>query len=126
MNDDPTIRKGLIITSSHLSQLIHRNRKFMPFEKTNVNMRFLSIQYVHPNMKPIYIDLPVGYFMYTNEILSSVFVKRCLEYQSQPYVFDNMYTLHIIDHKVFEFSLSSSQYIRLDKDTYHVIEEETI
>jgi hypothetical protein len=86
------------------------------------SVRFLSIEYRHPDMSTgIYIDLPTGMYSVDNEILSDLFVKRCLEYQSYPYIFDTRYTLHLIDQDIAELELSSGQFIRIHDDTYSVL-----
>jgi hypothetical protein len=86
------------------------------------SVRFLSIEYRHPNMQTgIYFDLPTGMYTVDNEILSSLFVKRCLEYQSAPYIFDMNYTLHLIDQDIAELELFSGQFIRIHDDTYSVV-----
>ena len=81
---------------------------------------FLSIVYKHPDMRStIIIDIPSSVYLVGNEILSSVFVKRYLEYLNVPFVFDNKYTLEIMDSKIHTFILKSDQYILLGADEYY-------
>uniref|UniRef100_A0A6C0I442 Uncharacterized protein n=1 Tax=viral metagenome TaxID=1070528 RepID=A0A6C0I442_9ZZZZ len=127
IENDPTVYKGMILlyhSGSYICRMVNNNNSNDVAPLTRSSARFLSIQYVHPKMEaPIYLELPASYFTHNNDILSSLFVKRCLEYQGSPYLFDNTYTLHIMDNVIKEFTLSSSQYIRLDNEGYHIIEE---
>jgi hypothetical protein len=89
-------------------------------EKSDV--KFLSIEYMNPDMKePISIILNKDLFQIGNEILSNAFVLRYLQYQTQYYVYANDYTITIIDDKVNQFTLSSKQYVLLEKNDYKII-----
>ena len=60
---------------------------------------------------PITID---NKFLVTgNELFSPCFILRCLNYQSEPYIFDTNYKLNILDSNIKEVVLNSDQYIRL-------------
>lgn len=83
---------------------------------------FLSIQYTHPLMdETIYIDLDKQFYYSKNEILSPLFIQRCLEYQPANYHFDMDYELHIIDNDIETFSLKSNQYILLSETKYEIV-----
>jgi len=83
---------------------------------------FLSIQYTHPLMdETIYIDLDKQFYYSKNEILSPLFIQRCLEYQPANYHFDMDYELHIIDNDIETFSLNSNQYILLSETKYEIV-----
>lgn len=89
------------------------------FEKSSV--KFLSIEYSHEKMaEPIVLDINENYYRVGNEICSVSFVNRMLEYQSRPYYFDSAYVLHIMDSNINEITLTSQQYILLEKDKYEV------
>jgi len=93
---------------------------------------FLSIQYTHPKMnKPINIDLDKKFFIVGNELLSSSFVLRCLEYQKginnnsfffkkigikEFYYFDMNYKLSIMDNSINMFEINSDEYILVEKE----------
>ena len=102
------------------------------FEKEDVkyiveksDVKFLSIEYINPDMKePVSFILNKDLFQIGNEILSNAFVLRYLQYQTQYYVYANDYTISIIDNKVNQFTLSSNQYILLDKNEYKIITKE--
>jgi len=81
---------------------------------------FLSIKYTHPTMDDdaIYIDLDKQYYYCKNEILSPLFIKRCLEHQASNYYFDMNYKLEIIDNNVETVILTSNQYILLEESKY--------
>ena len=89
-------------------------------EKSDV--KFLSIEYSNPDMKEsISIILNKHVFQIGNEILSNAFVLRYLQYQSEHYVYANDYTITIIDDKVNQFTLTSKQYLLLEKNEYKII-----
>ena len=89
------------------------------FEKSSV--KFLSIEYTHEKMaEPIVLDISEDYYRVGNEIFSVSFVNRMLEYQSRPYYFDSAYVLHIMDSNINEITLTSQQYILLEKDKYEL------
>lgn len=97
------------------------------FEKSNV--RFLSIEYSHPDiMVPIELQLENAWFYSGNELFTSTFLLRCLEYQPINYVFDDDYVLKIMDADCTIFTLTSSDYLLLKKDGYeikHIEKEDT-
>ena len=107
-----------------IRNIINDNRsKTACFSLTLAKARFISILYSHPELvNPVYIELPKSMYLVGNEILSSTFVLRYLEHQSMPYVFDMRYTLHIIDNLICQFNLSSSQYILVENNGYHIQE----
>ena len=55
-----------------------------------------------------------------NELFSPVFVRRCLEYQSDCYDFSYDYTIEIIDSNADIITLNSNQYILVEKNTVSV------
>lgn len=76
--------------------------------------RLLSVSYTHPSMKePVPLDIPNGMMLIGNELFSPCFVRRCLEYQSRPFVFDMDYRLEMIDRNVKCFTLTSDDYLVL-------------
>uniref|UniRef100_A0A6C0ES24 Uncharacterized protein n=1 Tax=viral metagenome TaxID=1070528 RepID=A0A6C0ES24_9ZZZZ len=92
-------------------------------EKSDV--KFLSIEYSNPDMKEaIRFTLNKDLFQIGNEILSNAFVLRYLQYQSEHYVYANDYTITIIDDKVNQFTLTSKQYLLLEKNEYKIITKE--
>ena len=87
---------------------------------------FLSIEYSHPCMEnKINIEIDPLFYLYQNELFSSIFVLRCLEYQPLPYVFDSEYKLHIMDNEIKMFDLSSNEYIKLNKSGYTIINKDS-
>ena len=85
-------------------------------------VKFLNVEYTHPNMnKTISLNIGQEYFIEGNEILSSAFVKRLLEYQGISYFFDLNYTLKILDNKINFFELGSGEYIIIEKDKYKIM-----
>lgn len=85
--------------------------------------KFLSILYTHPKMlKSINIELGEEYYTTNNYILSALYIRRYLEYHyaNYNYVFDNNYTVKIMDNNLKIVELNSDQYIQLHKNTYEI------
>jgi hypothetical protein len=83
-------------------------------------VRFLTVEYITKN-KIITLELNKNIYYVGNEILSSVFIKRLLEYQVNSYSFDMDYTLKIIDNNIDTFVLKNNEYILLEKNGYSII-----
>ena len=95
----------------------------LPSELSNV--KFLSIGYIHPELKnQIVIDIDKNAYLVGNELLSCTFVKRALEYSSNVKNFDTDYVLKIMDNNLNIFELKSNEYIIIEKDTYKIIEKQ--
>ena len=83
---------------------------------------FLSIDYTHPKMeKVIPITIDNKFLVSGNELFSSCFILRCLNYQSEPYIFDANYKLNILDSNIKNVVLNSDQYIRLSNNKYEIV-----
>jgi len=100
------------------------------FETWNINnpkksnIRFLSIQYTHPELKePIELNLENQWFFVGNELIGKIHILRILEYQfsKSQYIFDERYILKIIDSDIHIFEITAEQYIRLEEDKYDII-----
>jgi hypothetical protein len=88
---------------------------------------FLSIEYTHPKMSGgIVVYMPTNVYNATSNILTPAFIKRYLEYQSLPYVFDMRYTLKILDTNINIFNMKSNQHIKLKDRSYDVVTVGTI
>ena len=84
------------------------------YEDKRSRVRFLSIEYCHPKMeKSIPLDVNSCYMRDGNELFSVGFVQRLLQYQSLPYIFDESYTLKLMDDCMSTIELNASQYIHL-------------
>jgi hypothetical protein len=70
---------------------------------------------------PIHINIPKNWFLIGNEILSSIFILRYLQYQSSEFVFDYNYILQIIDNNINQFNMKCHQYILLEENEYKVL-----
>jgi hypothetical protein len=82
---------------------------------------FLTVEYSHPRMqKPILIEIDKGLFLENNHILSPLFIKRYLEYQSEPYYFDLDYKITIMDKNINLVDLCSNDYIEFNKKGYTI------
>jgi hypothetical protein len=69
----------------------------------------------------ISINIREGMYRNNNEILSSTFVLWYLEHQPLKYVFDDNYTLKIMDDDINYFELKSTQYIKFTLTDYQVL-----
>ena len=75
------------------------------------NVTFLSIAYKHPTMEnSIELKLHKPWYVVGSELFTPAFVLRALEYQSEPYVFDDDYRIKIIDSNIniVEFGMDKS------------------
>jgi hypothetical protein len=82
---------------------------------------FLCVKYFHPKMeKKIYLDIDAGFFVENNELLSPMFVYRCLMYQKESYIYDSDYKIHILDNMMKTTSLDRTSYILITKYGYEI------
>jgi hypothetical protein len=97
-----------------VSRIFRPDKSDYGVEFVKSRKHFLSVEYTHPDMtERIVIDLdPAVYF------LSSRFVLRCLQYQSEEYVFDDRYVLDIMDSKIRMFTLTAGEYILIGNTEY--------
>lgn len=104
-----------------LTRVITDNRGDLNLTRTKTPKHFLSIEYSHPIMEDkIPIELDARTYMEGNDILSRQFVRRYLEYQSEPFVFDDNYKLEIMDAKIKMLVLKSDQYVTIGKTGYDI------
>jgi len=121
----PPLRSGENLHSSNVRQFSNYcipndyYLYFSPFIQSNVY--FLTVQYLHPKMtETIEIKIPESYYIVGNQLYSSIFVLRCLQYQSKMFVFDENYSLEILDNNITIFQLKSNEYISIEKDEYKI------
>lgn len=126
------ISKKNQITTNDLILLKLENKRILKLlnNEQNINLNsektvqyFLNIEYSHPNMdENIEISLTNDYYFENNEVLSSVFILRYLEYQDKPFIYDNNYKINILDNNINSITLNSDQYILLNKNNYIINE----
>ena len=98
--------------------ILNKHEKF--YHKSSKHV-FLSIAYKHPDMKEhIAVEFPETMYEIGNVVFTPMFIKRYLEYQSLSYVFDDRYTLDIIDNDMNMLTLNSSQYGLLTEDGWSI------
>jgi len=91
------------------------------------NVEFLLVEYNHPDMKDtIELDIPSGFYVCNNELLSAAFVLRLLEKQSQKYIYDDRYYLTLLDQNMEKSSLTIHNYIELEKKTFDIKQNKVI
>lgn len=83
---------------------------------------FFTIEYKDSDNFTTEIDLPKSFFIENNEILSNIFIKYWLEQQPfyKDVLFDNNYTLTIIDSNFNNVSINPNQYIILENNSYRI------
>jgi len=87
------------------------------------NVRFLSISYNHPDMdKSIELKLGPQWLIKRNQLFTPTFVLRALQYQSQSYVFDDLYNIKVIDSNVNMFEFGINKYMVITEDSYELID----
>ena len=105
-----------------LTRFITNGRGDFNLSKTRTPTHFLSIEYSHPALEDkVQIELSVSVYIEGNDILSKQFVRRHLEYQSDPFVFDDRYKLTIMDSRIKILELGSNQYVTIGKLGYEII-----
>lgn len=114
MNDD---NKYIYKICNKNNYGLTNNHKF-----ENSRVRFLTVEYITKN-KNITLELNKNLYYVGNEILSSVFIKRLLEYQVNSYSFDMDYILKIIDNNIDTFVLKNNEYILLEANGYSIIQQ---
>lgn len=103
----------------------NKNTENTTYSNTRVKSQFLTIEYTHPKMKDrIIIELDKDIYFTDNIILSSLFIKRYLEYQPEEFIFDEDYTVNLMDNNVNMITLSYSQSVLLSENSYKVIKNE--
>jgi len=108
LNDNTMISRRFDSNLDDYSIVIEKSRK-----------HFLSVEYTHPKMSnKIVIDLDPALYLVGNEVFSSGFVQRCLEYQTETYIFDDDYILEIMDSKIKFFTLKNNEYIVIGLTDY--------
>jgi hypothetical protein len=98
-----------------MEKIIHENMKNEKYKK------FIFIEYHDPDLKTtLNIKLDDSYYSIGNDILSSTFIKRYLQYNyGSSCPFNINYELNIIDSDVLFITLDKNHYINIDKDCYH-------
>ena len=82
----------------------------------------ISIVYKHPDMMEE-IDLlfiPNEMYCVNNCLFSKAFVRRCLEYQDKPFIFDDCYTINIIDSNVTMYTMTENHYMKILVDKFQI------
>lgn len=80
----------------------------------------LAISYKHKDDRAIPLEIPDSMWSVGNELFSPVFVRRCLEYQSDCYDFSYDYIVEIIDLNADVITLNSNQYLLVGQDSVSV------
>ena len=89
---------------------------------TDLSQRtFLSVFYNHPSMMDsIQINIPEKMMLVGNELFNATFILRCLHLTNEHYIFDDKYTIQIMDSEIDEYNIKYGQYLYINKDTFEL------
>jgi len=79
---------------------------------------FLSITLKFPDQRPIDLNLTSNLMYINNEILSRAFIVRYIKYNNIDCIYDDNYTLDIVDNNIEMNTLHAGEYIILGDDSY--------
>ena len=129
-NDDDNILESMVIlkkNDKYNYRSCHNGNVMdnLNYSSKKSSISFLSIEYIHPDMKEkVVIDLPKSAYLVNNTVLSALFIKRYLEYQYENHVFDLNYKINIMDSNINMLSLTYPEMILLKEDSYDIIRNE--
>ena len=103
----------------------NKNTDEPTYSNTRSKASFLTIEYTHPKMETrITMNLDKDLYFTNNVILSSLFIKRYLDYQPEDFIFDENYTINLMDNNINMITLTYPQSIMLSEDSYRIIKNE--
>lgn len=107
----------------NMQSLIDKLNHSATLQWTQSKLRFLSIEYSHPEMNyRIQIEIPQSMMYVGNELLSCTFVHRFLEYGvGFGFAFDDRYRIIIMTRDIQMIELRSDQYLLLDSETSYQV-----
>jgi hypothetical protein len=95
--------------------------KLEPFSEKQSSVRFLSIEYSHPEMvSSIELKIDPAWFIVGNELFTPTFVLRVLEYQPTQYFFDTNYNMRIMDDECNIWEFGIDKYIFITETGYEL------
>lgn len=83
--------------------------------------KLLAVQYIHPEMnEELILNIDKNYFAIGNDILDSTFIKYFLSknFHESHYIFDNNYTLNVIDKNCKFHTIDFNSYINFQDDKW--------
>lgn len=121
-------RGKYLVTHDHEPDRVHECVRDQAAQLIPSDVRFLCIQYLHPQMKgsPIELTIPPGMMMVGNQLLTPAFVLRLLEHTvgtHYGFIFDLNYTLSVMDSHIRMFNLCSTEFVVLDETTYTIVSQ---
>lgn len=103
----------------YISRRGHVEISNLTLDKSAVH--FLSIEYTHPDMnESIELQLDRSWFVVGNELFTSTFILRVLNYQSQLFVFDEKYKIKIMDENCNIVEFGEEKYMVITEDGYEL------
>lgn len=120
-----TLKSGDIFFNKTYNKEVLMNTDEQLYSNIQSRVSFITIDYTHPDMpRKIIINIPKNAYYVNNIILSPLFLKRYLEYQSEEYVFDDKYLLKLMDNSINILSLRYNESILIKEKSYEVIRNE--
>lgn len=126
--DEDEQKDTIVIAKLCPNAIIIKNAENMEPEKdlvfSRVNFRFMEVEYKCGDMLGFSIDIPESHYITGNEILSKTYILRHLEHLPIyiRWFHDEDYVLKIVDEDMNVITLNCNQYIRLNEDSYEVVD----
>ena len=101
--------------------IVRLDGNYAPVVYIKSNAKFFTIEYNHPSMNyAIELKLAHEWFMCGNELFSPTFILRLLEYQDEQFIFDEFYTVRIMDSNCDIFEITAKNYLVLTQNAYEI------
>lgn len=112
----------LIIKNKEKNHMIVNFGNEIDYMAEKSKVKFISIVYEDPLLnKKTDIVLNNNILYENNEILSSVFIKRYIDYNNVNIKYTPDYIIHIMDDNINMITLTKNNYIKLGKTNYEII-----
>jgi hypothetical protein len=112
----------LIIKNKEKNHMIVNFGNDIDYMAEKSKVKFISIVYEDPLLnKKTDIVLNNNILYENNEILSSVFIKRYIDYNNVNIKYTPDYIIHIMDDNINMITLTKNNYIKLGKTNYEII-----
>ena len=96
-----------------------KNNTFQ-FKKTNIQV--LSIFYSHPEMDDnIQLNNSPNIFIVNNNLFNAAHILRCLKMQNEYFIFDEQYSVIIMDSNINEYEIKYNNYLHVYEDKFEIL-----
>lgn len=112
----------LIVKNKEKNHTIVNLENEINYSSEKSKVKFISIEYEDPLLnKKTEIVLNKNLLYENNEILSSAFIKRYIDYNPVNIKYTPHYIIHIMDDNINMITLTKNNYIKLGKTKYEII-----